>query len=78
MKLRRISWARPLCFILLPVMGLACVVFAVRVARHFRGARVELGSLRITELSDATKTRLRTLNDRVFLTYYVSPRQEMP
>ncbi|MFN0206852.1 MAG: Gldg family protein [Planctomycetota bacterium] len=52
--------------------------FAVRVARHYRGARAELAQFKITQLDPATKQRLHTLKDKVFLTYFVNSRAELP
>ncbi|MBI3819915.1 MAG: Gldg family protein [Planctomycetes bacterium] len=57
---------------------LAASIFAVRVARHYGGARAEIAQFKITQLDDATVERLRTLKDKVFLTYFASPRSEMP
>lgn len=51
---------------------------AVRVARHATGARIELGALKVVDVEEATRARLAALDDKVFLTYFVSPRDEMP
>lgn len=67
-----------LAAILLPALALATAVAAVRVARHFSGHRIEISEFKVTQLDDATKTRLRSLKDKVFLTYFASPRQVMP
>lgn len=69
----RLSW------ILLPCLFLGgfAIREVVRTARE-SGPRVELGRVKLTRLSPAMEQRLRTLKDDVFLTYYVSPANEMP
>ncbi|MCI0589611.1 MAG: GldG family protein [Planctomycetes bacterium] len=59
-------------------LGLLACVFAVRVARHFPGARLEMGRARLSRLTEETRRRLSTLQDRVLLTYYASDRSRMP
>lgn len=59
-------------------LGLAVLVFAVAVATAQRGAQIELGRAHLLRLDDTTRQLLDGLDDRVFLTYYVSPRDEMP
>ena len=63
--------------LVLALMG-AVTIFAVRVARHDRGLRVEVGRVAVTRLEDETLERLEGLRDKVFLTYYVSARDKMP
>lgn len=60
------------------ILLLAVGAFAVRVARHYGSARVEISQFKITQLDDATRARLSTLKGKVFLTYFLSPRQELP
>ena len=59
-------------------LGVALVLAATSVAEHFRGARIETGSVRLTQLDEATVERLASLRDRVSITYYVSDRESMP
>ncbi len=71
--------ARTLAGLLLElVLGCVVVGAAVELADHARGARLELGRVRLAALTPDTETFLAGLEDRVFLTYYVSPREEMP
>jgi hypothetical protein len=64
--------------VLLAALLLGIAIYAVRVARHFRDARAELSEFKITQLDESTKTRLRSLRDKVFLTYFVSTRADLP
>ncbi|MFO0980817.1 MAG: Gldg family protein [Planctomycetota bacterium] len=72
------TWTRVVAAALVLAVSLGSVVFAVRVVRHHHATRIELGRLRITELSDLTRARLGSLRDKLFLTYFVSGRSEMP
>ena len=56
----------------------AATVFAVRVVRHFHGARVEVGEFKTTQVEPATRARLASLKDKLFVTYFVSTRDDMP
>ena len=53
-------------------------VYAVRVGGHQRTARVELGRVKLSELTQETRDRLGRLEGDVLATYYVSRRSEMP
>lgn len=64
--------------VVVAILALLCVAFSVRLARYARGARVELGRAKLSRLTDATRRRLDTLQDRVFITYYVTARDRMP
>gem|GEM_PF-503900 len=59
-------------------LGVAAVIAAVAVAAHFRESRVELGRAQLTSLTPELQQRLSSLDDRLFLTYYVSARETMP
>ncbi|RKY17050.1 MAG: hypothetical protein DRQ55_16670 [Planctomycetota bacterium] len=59
-------------------LGLALVLAAVGLSEHLRGARLELGRTRLVRLDDELAKRLASLRDRVEITYYVSPREQMP
>jgi predicted transcriptional regulator len=59
-------------------LGLAVALAAVVVVSHARGARLELGHTRLVRLDDALAQRLADLPDRVEITYFVSPRDQMP
>lgn len=67
-----------LLWLVLLLLGAAATASAVRVARHFRGARADLGKFKVTELDASTKARLGSLKDKVFLTYFASSRDQMP
>ncbi len=60
------------------LLGLAVVGVAMNVSEHARGARLEVGRVRLGQLDDSTRSWLAQLDDQVFLTYYVSPREAMP
>ena len=67
--------------LLTAAVALACLgiaVASVRVARHYRGLRAEVGRIAITRLTDRTEARLESLRDTVFVTYYVTRRDRMP
>jgi len=53
-------------------------VYAARVGGHQRTARLELGRVKLSELTDETRDRLAKLENDVLATYYVSRRSEMP
>lgn len=59
-------------------LGGALALAAVGLAEHLRGARVELGEVRLASLEPAFAARLASLPDRVDLTYFVSPAEDMP
>ncbi|MFT7464783.1 MAG: hypothetical protein ACI9EF_003143, partial [Pseudohongiellaceae bacterium] len=59
-------------------LGVVALIAAVAVADHYRGARVEWGQVQLAELTPALEERLASLDDRLFLTYYVSARERMP
>ncbi len=60
-------------------LGAALVVTAAHVGELLPGgARVELGRTKLLRLSDATVARLDSLQDQVFVTYYVTARERMP
>ncbi len=59
-------------------LALGVVIFAVRVARHYPAFRIETGRFKITRLDPATRSRLETLHDHVFLTCFLSPPERMP
>lgn len=69
---------RLLVGLLFLILLAAVAVFAVRVSRHYSSARAEISQFKITQLDDATRTRLKSLKDNVFLTYFASPRDVMP
>ena len=62
------------CLLLL----VAIAIFGVRISRHYRGLRTEVGRFAITRLEERTLDRLRRLRDKVFVTYYVTERARMP
>ncbi len=67
-----------LCFLLLGLLSLGMLG---RVALHYQrgGAlRLELGRLRLTTLTQETRERIDSLENKVLVTYYVSPPQRMP
>ena len=53
-------------------------VFLVRVVRHLDAPRLEMGRARLSRLDAATRKRLESLADQVFITYYTSERSRMP
>ena len=59
-------------------LGVAAVIAGVAVAGHFREARVEWGRAQLGSLTPELQQRLASLDDRLFLTYYVSDREAMP
>jgi hypothetical protein len=59
-------------------LGVAVVMAAVSLSDHFRGVRTELGQVQLASLSPELEERLANLDDRLFLTYYVSARERMP
>jgi ABC transporter family protein len=60
------------------VLLLLVEVYLVRVARHLGAPRLELGRARLSRLDAATRRRLESLGDEVFITYYTSERSRMP
>jgi hypothetical protein len=60
------------------VLGLLVALFDARVARRFPGARLEMGRAKLSRLTEETRRRLGSLEDRVLLTYYASDRARMP
>ncbi|MDG2147904.1 MAG: Gldg family protein [Planctomycetota bacterium] len=60
------------------VLGCAVVGVAVDVAEHMRGARVEVGRVRLGKLGEGTERFLESLQDRVFVTYYATSSGAMP
>ncbi len=59
-------------------LGLGVASSAARIAGHYRGARLEVGRVRPSQVDAETRARLAALTDDVLATYYVSPRAEMP
>ena len=63
---------------LIVALLLAVAAYGVAVARHYRDARAEWGRVAVTRLTDRTQECLDDLDAEVFLTYYVTAREEMP
>ena len=63
---------------LLGLLGFGIVVYASRIASYFHGTRLELGRVKLSQVDEATRERLRSLPENILATYYVSPRAEMP
>ncbi|HVR28909.1 MAG TPA: Gldg family protein [Thermoanaerobaculia bacterium] len=71
---RRHAAAAGLC----AALGLASAVYAVRVADHYRHARVDLAPVKAIALDDSTRRALAALDGEVLVVYYTSPRSQMP
>jgi hypothetical protein len=77
-RVRTRAGASLLGLLVLGVLLCVAALCAVRVARHATGARVELGRVKLAAVDAATRTKLAGLKDRIFVTYYVSPREQLP
>ncbi len=69
---------RSLALVVSLALGIAAVAGMVRLVGRGASLRAELGRVHVLSLSDRLAQRLTTLKDRVFITWYVSPRDRMP
>jgi len=60
------------------VLLLASVALGVRIAGHWPGAQIELARERTSEIDPRLAARLQALPGQLQLTYYASPRAQMP
>lgn len=59
-------------------LGLAVAALSTRVASRFTAARVEVGRVQRTHLDADVVARLAKLDERVFVQYFVTAREDMP
>ena len=67
-----------LTLVLIASLGVAAAALVARVADHARGARLELAQVKLTVVDESIQEQLKSLDDQVFITYYVSQRLQMP
>lgn len=59
-------------------LSVGVAVLAARVADRHRGTRLEVSRVKPSQVDAAARARLAALEDPVLVSYYVSPRAEMP